>query len=300
MSRHSTNPWVVLVIICLAQFMVVLDATIVNVALPHIQTALGFSEASLQWVINAYTLVFAGFLLLGGRAGDLLGRKRLFLIGLVIFTAASFLNGISSHLGDADRLPRAAGTRRGAHLAGGALDHLDDVRRGEGARAGARRLGGDRDRRLGRRPRARRRAHAGVLVALDLLRQRPGRDLRLLRGGAARARVEGRARAQGLRPRGRCHRDRWPDVARVRARQLGAARLGLDGVGRLVRRGRTAPRRVRPDRACARPSRSSGSRSSASARSRRRTCRCSSPSRGCSRCSSSTRSTSSTCSASGR
>src|SRR3989442_11496533 len=96
MSRHSTNPWVVLVIICLAQFMVVLDATIVNVALPHIQTSLGFSEASLQWVINAYTLVFAGFLLLGGRAGDLLGRKRLFLIGLVIFTAASFLNGISS------------------------------------------------------------------------------------------------------------------------------------------------------------------------------------------------------------
>jgi EmrB/QacA subfamily drug resistance transporter len=99
MSRHSTNPWVVLVIICLAQFMVVLDATIVNVALPHIQESLGFSEASLQWVINAYTLVFAGFLLLGGRAGDLLGRKRLFLIGLVIFTTASFLNGISTTSG---------------------------------------------------------------------------------------------------------------------------------------------------------------------------------------------------------
>jgi EmrB/QacA subfamily drug resistance transporter len=99
MSRHSTNPWVVLVIICLAQFMVILDATIVNVALPHIKTSLGFSEASLQWVINAYTLVFAGFLLLGGRAGDLLGRKRLFMIGLVIFTAASFLNGISSTSG---------------------------------------------------------------------------------------------------------------------------------------------------------------------------------------------------------
>jgi len=99
LSRHSTNPWVVLVIICLAQFMVVLDATIVNVALPHIQTALGFNEASLQWVINAYTLVFAGFLLLGGRAGDLLGRRRLFLIGLVIFTAASFLNGIASTSG---------------------------------------------------------------------------------------------------------------------------------------------------------------------------------------------------------
>jgi EmrB/QacA subfamily drug resistance transporter len=99
MSRHSMNPWVVLVIVCLAQFMVVLDATIVNVALPHIQSSLGFTEASLQWVINAYTLVFAGFLLLGGRMGDLLGRKRLFMIGLVIFTGASFLNGIASTSG---------------------------------------------------------------------------------------------------------------------------------------------------------------------------------------------------------
>jgi len=97
--RHSTNPWVVLVLICLAQFMVVLDATIVNVALPSIQKDLGLSEANLQWIVNAYTLVFGGFLLLGGRAGDLLGRKRLFLIGLVIFTSASLLNGLSSSSG---------------------------------------------------------------------------------------------------------------------------------------------------------------------------------------------------------
>jgi len=77
--RHSTSPWVVLVLVCLAQFMVVLDSTVVNVALPSIQEDLGLSEANLQWVVNAYTLVFGGFLLLGGRAGDLLGRKRLFL-----------------------------------------------------------------------------------------------------------------------------------------------------------------------------------------------------------------------------
>ena len=96
MSRAQTNPWVVLVLICIAQFMVVLDATIVNVALPSIQKDLGLSEANLQWIINAYTLVFGGFLLLGGRAGDLLGRKRLFLIGLVIFTTASLLNGLAS------------------------------------------------------------------------------------------------------------------------------------------------------------------------------------------------------------
>src|SRR5438094_3922079 len=94
-QRHSTNPWVILVLICLAQFMVVLDATIVNVALPSIQKDLHLSEANLQWIINAYTLVFGGFLLLGGRAGDLLGRKRLFLIGLVIFTGASLLDGLA-------------------------------------------------------------------------------------------------------------------------------------------------------------------------------------------------------------
>jgi EmrB/QacA subfamily drug resistance transporter len=95
----STNPWVVLVLICLAQFMVVLDATIVNVALPSIQEDLGLSEGNLQWIINAYTLVFGGFLLLGGRAGDLLGRKRIFLIGLVIFTGASLLDGLASSEG---------------------------------------------------------------------------------------------------------------------------------------------------------------------------------------------------------
>jgi len=93
---RKTNPWVVLVLICIAQFMVVLDATIVNVALPSIQKDLNLSEGSLQWIVNAYTLVFGGFLLLGGRAGDLLGRKRLFLIGLVVFTAASFLDGLAS------------------------------------------------------------------------------------------------------------------------------------------------------------------------------------------------------------
>jgi EmrB/QacA subfamily drug resistance transporter len=99
MSKHSTNPWFVLVLICLAQFMVILDATIVNVALPSIQKDLNLSEANLQWIINSYTLVFGGFLLLGGRAGDLLGRKRVFLVGLVIFTTASLLNGLSTSEG---------------------------------------------------------------------------------------------------------------------------------------------------------------------------------------------------------
>jgi EmrB/QacA subfamily drug resistance transporter len=99
MKRHATNPWVVLVLICFAQFMVVLDATVVNVALPSIQKDLGMTEANLQWVVNAYTLVFGGFLLLGGRAGDLLGRKRLFLGGVIVFTVASLLDGLSTSSG---------------------------------------------------------------------------------------------------------------------------------------------------------------------------------------------------------
>ena len=99
MSRRETNPWVVLVLICVAQFMVILDATIVNVALPSIQKDLNLSEGNLQWIVNAYTLVFGGFLLLGGRAGDLIGRKRIFLVGLVIFTTASLLDGLASSEG---------------------------------------------------------------------------------------------------------------------------------------------------------------------------------------------------------
>jgi EmrB/QacA subfamily drug resistance transporter len=95
-SDGETNRWLVLVIVCLAQFMVILDATVVNVALPSIQRDLGFTAASLQWVINAYTLVFGGFLLLGGRAGDLFGRRRLFLWGVAIFSLASLLNGLAT------------------------------------------------------------------------------------------------------------------------------------------------------------------------------------------------------------
>jgi EmrB/QacA subfamily drug resistance transporter len=85
-----------LVVIATAQLMVVLDATIVNVALPHIQTALGFSGAGLEWVVNAYALTFGGFLLLGGRAGDILGRRRMFIAGIVLFSVASLLGGFAT------------------------------------------------------------------------------------------------------------------------------------------------------------------------------------------------------------
>jgi EmrB/QacA subfamily drug resistance transporter len=88
-------PWVLLGLVCLGQFMVVLDISIVNVALPSIQAELGFTASGLQWVVNAYTLTFAGFLLLGGRAADLFGRRRMFLAGLGMFTVASFVGGFA-------------------------------------------------------------------------------------------------------------------------------------------------------------------------------------------------------------
>ena len=87
---------VALLVIATAQLMVVLDATIVNVALPHIQAALGFSGSGLEWVINAYALALGGLLLLGGRAGDLLGRRRMFVIGLLLFSAASLAGGLAT------------------------------------------------------------------------------------------------------------------------------------------------------------------------------------------------------------
>ena len=97
--RGAVNPWLVLVIACLAQFMVVLDATVVNIALPSVQRGLHFSAANLQWVVNGYTLIFGGFLLLGGRAADLLGRKRLFMAGVLLFTVASLINGLAQSSG---------------------------------------------------------------------------------------------------------------------------------------------------------------------------------------------------------
>ena len=92
---HKPHLRATLILGCLAQFMVILDVSVVNVALPSIKHALDFSESGLQWVVNAYTVTFAGFLLLGGRAADLLGRRRVFVIGLVLFALASLAGGLT-------------------------------------------------------------------------------------------------------------------------------------------------------------------------------------------------------------
>ena len=89
--------WLALYVLCLGDLMIVLDTNIVNVALPSIQADLGFSQTALAWVVNAYMLTFGGFLLLSGRLGDLFGNKRIFLCGVVLFTAASIACGLASN-----------------------------------------------------------------------------------------------------------------------------------------------------------------------------------------------------------
>ena len=96
MSRRAPD-WAVLSLLCLGQLMVVLDLSIVNVALPQIRDSLGFSEVDLQWVVNAYAITFCGFLLFGGRAADVFGRRRLFVIGLTLFTVASLVGALAQN-----------------------------------------------------------------------------------------------------------------------------------------------------------------------------------------------------------
>src|SRR2546425_11441703 len=98
-TERSSGRWFALIVLCLGALMIVLDTTIVNVALPSIRDDLGFSKTSLAWVVNAYLLTFGGFLLLGGRLGDLYGHRRLFLSGIGLFTVASAACGLSTTQG---------------------------------------------------------------------------------------------------------------------------------------------------------------------------------------------------------
>ena len=139
-SRVRSIPtWAVLAICCAAQFMVVLDVAIVNVALPQMRASLGLSVAGEQWVVNAYTLTFAGFLMLGGRAADLFGRRRVFIVGLTVFTVCSLIGGLAQN-GAWLIAARAAQGIGGAILAPATLSILvttftdpDDRRRALGA-----------------------------------------------------------------------------------------------------------------------------------------------------------------------
>ena len=169
--------WWALGLLAAAQFMVIMDTSIIGVALPDIQAALGFSQSGLSWVFNAYVVAFGGLLLLGGRLSDLLGPRRVFIAGWAILTRCVGARRRSPTTAERrDRRARPPGRRRGAHRTVGA-DAPDDAlrRRAARARQGLRDL---RRRRAGRRHRRRvprRRAHRVGRLALGLPRQHPGR-----------------------------------------------------------------------------------------------------------------------------
>ena len=204
--------WLALYVLCVGMLMIVLDATIVNVALPTIQEDLGFSQNDLAWVVNAYLIAFGGLLLLSGRIGDLIGQRRIFLIGLAVFTAASLLCALAQSQGAADRRQVRSGRRRGADLRGDPGDDRDHVpgapRAGEGDRGLHLRRG------CGRldRAAARRRADGGDQLALDLLRQHPDRRSDRAGGDQARSRPRGHRPHRGRRPPGGAAVDRRPDA----------------------------------------------------------------------------------------
>ena len=121
-AADDSRRWLILGVVCLGQLMVVLDATVVNIALPSAQHDLGFYNADRQWVVTAYSLAFGGLLLLGGRLSDLVGRKRMLIIGMIGFAAASALGGAAQNFamllvgpGDPGRVRRAARAGRAVH-----------------------------------------------------------------------------------------------------------------------------------------------------------------------------------------
>ena len=123
--NEGNRRWWTLAAMCFALFMIMLDNTVVNVALPSIQKDLGASLSALEWTINAYTLVFAVMLVTGGRLGDIFGRRRMFLFGVVTFATSSALirdRGLRPERHLADREPGGPGHRRGIHDAGHPLD----------------------------------------------------------------------------------------------------------------------------------------------------------------------------------
>ena len=214
-AHTDRTRWLALYVLCAGMLMIVLDATIVNVALPSIQDDLGFSQNNLAWVVNAYMIPFGGLLLLAGRIGDLVGQRRVFLAGLAVFTGASLVCALSQSqemLVGARFVQGIGGAMASAVILGMIVTMFP-----EPANAGEsdRRL---RLRRLGRRldrAAARRRPHRRDQLALDLHHQPPDRDRRRLPGAAPGRGPRGDRPARGRRlPR------RRPDHGLADARRL--------------------------------------------------------------------------------
>ena len=243
-ARSDRTRWIALFVVCLGQLMIVLDTTIVNVALPSIQRDLHFSQSSLTWVIDGYLITFGSLLLLAGRLGDLFGRKRIFLIGLASFVVASMICGVAQSEAMLIGARFAPGRRRRTHLGGRRRDHLGRVSRAGRPRQGDERL---HVRRCGwrlARAAAGRDPHPGDQLALDLLRQPADRRCGVLLRPEADRRERGPRRGRGHRLAGldpghrridhrdlrpdqdpRVGLDRWQDARRARRLARPAGRL---------------------------------------------------------------------------
>ena len=247
-ESHDRRKWYALALIVAAQFMVVLDVAIVNVALPSIKDDLNFSQESLQWVITGYSIMFGGFLMLGGRLADLLGRRRLFVAGLAMFTVASLLDGLAWSEGSliAFRLLQGLGA---AMLSPAALSILTTTftegkernlalgiwgaASGSGGAAGVL-LGGA--------------LTSAPQLVVDLLHQRAGRHPRDVADAVPAQGEQGRSGASPLRLRRRRVDHRRADAPGLRDDAGGPARLGHDRVDRPARDLGRSARRVRRDR----------------------------------------------------
>ena len=205
---EENRRWWTLAAMCFALFMIMLDNTVVNVALPSIQEDLDATISSLEWTVNAYTLTFAVLLVTGGRLGDIFGRRRAFLFGVVVFALSSAAIGLApTRLARAR--PRPSGSGRRIHDAGDPVDHHQrlparDARQGDrdlGGRVGARTRAWARRRRLPDRAR---------LVASDLLPEPAGRRRRRRGDPVRHPRVTRRHRGSPRRPAGRRNADRSP------------------------------------------------------------------------------------------
>ena len=140
-TNSGRRHWLVLAVTVAAQFMVIVDVSVVNVALPAIKDDLHFSQESLQWVITSYSILFGGTLLLGGRLADLLGRRRMFMTGVAVFTLGSLLSGLAWSEEALIVTRGAAGARRRFARAGRVVDRRHHLPRGARAECRARRLG---------------------------------------------------------------------------------------------------------------------------------------------------------------
>ena len=183
-EESPRSPWL-LIVCCVAQFMVILDLSIVNVALPSIQSSLGFSASALQWVVDAYAITFAGFLMLGGRAADQFGQRRTFVGAVLLFGLASLIGGVAGSQGMlvAARALQGLG---GALMAASSLAIITSTLPGRaGAESGHRAVGGDERAWAGRRARcsvaSSLRSSAGAGCCSSTLRSRCRRPDRLRR-----------------------------------------------------------------------------------------------------------------------